>query len=46
MMESGGYAPPWVSKPKQKRRVLVTATGEFPTPFASGSHRRMSRLRG
>ncbi len=25
-MEEGGHAPSWVSKPKQKRRVLATAT--------------------
>jgi len=36
MMESGGYAPPWVSKPKQKRRALVTATGRIPNAFCVG----------
>ena len=45
-MEEDGYAPSWVSKPKQKRRALVTVTGRIPNAFASGSHGRMSRLHG
>jgi hypothetical protein len=45
MMEVDGYAPSWVSKPKQKHRALVRH-GPNSQRLASGSHRRMSRLHG
>lgn len=46
MMRLDGYAPSWVSKPKQKHPCAGDGTGRFPIAFASGSHGRMSRLHG
>ena len=37
MMKPGGYAPPWVSKPKQKLRVPEAVTERSPRPLRRGA---------
>ena len=37
MIGLGGYAPPWVSKPKQKHRDRRRLRERFPTPLRRGA---------